>query len=370
MKRFLIYGLSNQWGGIEAIIHSMISRLESDNELDLLISGQNVDERHFRHSGNVSVLKITAWGNSRTRFRKELKAVLLNRSYDFVWVNASLMCNRDIISVVRNNSQAKIITHSHGTYLEEANKLKEYILLVMHYFNRPYFRKYVDYKCMCSNASGKWFYGSKSVEAGDVYLIKNGIDTSRFRFDESIRIQMRKDLGIRNEIVLFHAGRLTAVKNQNLLLHIVKSCIDKGINVKLLIAGDGELNQSLQNLASSLGVDNNVVFLGSRDDVHHLYQAADIFLLPSFHEGFPVTLTEAQTSGLYCLVSDYISTETNITGEIRYLPINPIAIDKWVDTIKDVSHNKQSRLRLSEKVREQRFDISDVVNDFKNHIGI
>ncbi len=370
MSRFLVYGISNGWGGIEAIIHSMISQLESDNEFDLLISGRDVDERHRMHGPNVSVVEITAWGNSRTKFRNELKVVLHNKSYDYVWVNACLMCNRDIISVVRNNSCAQIITHSHGTYFEESNKLKEIILLGMHYFNRPYFRKYVDFKCMCSIASGEWFYGSNSVNAGEVYLIKNGIDTSKFRFDEFMRLQMRRDLDIKDEIVLFHAGRLTEVKNQRLLLSVVKLCIEKGINVKLLIAGDGELRQSLQELASSLGIGNKVVFLGSRNDVHHLYQAADIFLLPSFHEGFPVTLTEAQTSGLHCLVSDHISTETNITGEIRYLPIDSDAINKWVDAIKEVSNNKQSRLRLSEKVQEQRFDILDVVNDFKKYIGI
>lgn len=367
MKRILVYGLSPQWGGIEAIIHSLIYKLEDCIQFDILISGNEIDKRHVVHGNNVTILPITAWGASRKKFRHELSEILSVKEYDYVWINASLMCNRDIIAVTKEGSRAEIITHSHGTYFEEENKLKEKILLLLHRINRSYFDKNVKYKFMCSEASGKWFYGEKALKAGQLHLIRNGIDTSRFRFDETVRRNLRAELGLSNEMVLFHAGRLTDVKNQKFLIRLMRELIDMRMNVKLLIAGDGELRGTLEDNIKELHLEEYVNLLGARPDVDRLYQIADIFVLPSFHEGFPVTLTEAQAAGLPCIVSDHVSEETNITGAVKFLPIEETSYSQWIEAISCINiPSPEARRSLGDLVRQLRFDISDVANDFKH----
>lgn len=370
MKRILVYGLSNQWGGVESIVHSIIDCLEDEIFFDIIISGDNIDSRHYNHAHNVSILRIPAWGESRSHFKSNLKKIFSRNEYDFVWINASLMSNRDIISVALKNSNASIITHSHGSYFEETYKLKEYILLTLHYLNRSYFKKHVKFKCMCSKLSGKWFYGKKLLKTGNIHLVRNGISTAQFVFNASKRAIMRSNLGINDEVALFHVGRLTAVKNQSYLLDIVKESIRQRLNVKLFIAGGGELRPILEKKVDEMGLKEQVVFLGPRSDVDQLYQACDVFLLPSFHEGFPVTLTEAQTSGLPCIVSDTISRETNINGRVEYLPIDFNSIKLWVEAIKSNLVTPEERAYLGENVKKAHFDIEDVAEDFKKFLKI
>ena len=366
MKRILVYGLSGQWGGIESIIHAIISRLEDEIAFDILISDKNVDDRHKRHGVNVSLISITAWGTSIRKFRKELIKIVSDKHYDYVWINASLMCNRDIISVTRKYSRAEIITHSHGTYFEENNKLKEKLLLFLHRINRPYFNRNVKYKLTCSEASGKWFYGDKALNTGKLHLVKNGIDASAFQFNNSIRNNLRANLGLSDEKVILHAGRLTEVKNQKFLIHLMRRIVDMKLNVKLLIAGDGELREELENLIDTLDLKDFVILLGARTDIAQLYQAADVFVLPSFHEGFPVTLTEAQSAGPPCIVSNNISRETDINGSVNFLPINEDSFSEWAEAIKEISCSTEDRKERGQIVINNHFDISDVAKDFKS----
>lgn len=366
MKRILVYGLSGQWGGIESIIHAIISQLEEEIVFDILISDSTVNDRHKRHGANVSIIPITAWGASIRKFRKELKKVYSDKHYDYVWINASLMCNRDIISVTKKYSNAEIITHSHGTYFEESNKLKERILLFLHRLNRPYFNRNVKYKLMCSEASGKWFYGEKAFNDGELHLIRNGIDTSTFQFNNIIRDSVRTNLGLSDKKIILHAGRLTEVKNQKFLIHLMRRMVDMKYDVKLLIIGDGELREDLDNLISSLDLKDSVMLLGARADIDQFYQAADVFVLPSFHEGFPVTLTEAQSAGLTCIVSNNISRETNITGSVKFLPVDDDSISEWTEAIEGISCSSEERKERGQIVINNRFDISDVAKDFKS----
>lgn len=370
MKRILVYGLSNQWGGLEAIVHSIIRNLEMDVHFDLLLSGGTIDERHLSHGENVSIIQITSWGHSCQRFRNDLTHVFHEKSYDFVWINSSAMSNRDIISVIKEHSDAKIITHSHGSNFEEANPIKRCILLLLHYLNRPYYIKNADYKFMCSKLSGEWFYGKSALKNETVHLIKNGIDLNKFVYDDGMRHRIRTAFGINDEIVLFHAGRLAGVKNQSFLVDIVDAAVAGGMSVRLLIAGNGELESQLKEKVRKLKLDDNILFLGARDDVNKIYQAADIFMLPSFHEGFPVTLTEAQAAGLPCLVSDKISEETNISGIVKYLSIDSRSIPMWIEAIKSSRISAEERERTCRRVKNAGFDITDVTMDFKSFLGI
>lgn len=366
MKRILVYGLSGQWGGIESIIHAIISQLEDEIAFDILISDSTVNDRHKRHGVNVSIIPITAWGTNIRKFREELRKIVSDKHYDYVWINASLMCNRDIISVTKKYSQTEIITHSHGTYFEENNIIKEKLLLFLHRINRQYFNRNVKYKLMCSEASGKWFYGEKMLNNGELHLIKNGINTSSFQFNNTIRNNLRTNLGLSDEKVILHAGRLTEVKNQKFLIHLMRKMVDMKLNVKLLIVGDGELREELEKLISSLDLNDFVMLLGARADIGQFYQAADVFVLPSFHEGFPVTLTEAQSAGLPCIVSNNISRETDITGSVNFLPIDEDSISEWAEAIEGITSSSEERKERGQIVINNHFDISDVAKDFKS----
>ena len=315
-------------------------------------------------------MHIPAWGSDKRGFANGLKTLFSNNKYDYVWINGCLMSNKTIISVTKKYSSAKIITHSHGSSFEGDDKLKRFVLLTMHKWNRAYYKANVDYPCMCSRKSGLWFYGEDYMQTHHVHYIKNGVDVSKFHFDQSIREIYRKELGLSNEFALFHAGRLTEVKNQRRILSIFADFLKQGVKTKLFIAGEGELKDELEDKAQNLHIDDKVIFLGKRNDVNCLYQAMDVMLLPSFHEGFPVTLTEAQAAGLPCLVSDRVSDETNIIGLVKYLSIDTSENDQWVEALKRLSGKQNvDRSKYEEIFCNAGYDINTVCKEFLDFIN-
>ena len=100
--------------------------------------------------------------------------------------------------------------------------------------------------------------------------------------------------------------------------------------------GAGEKEESLRALARELGIENSVRFLGSRGDMAELYQAMDVFVMPSLYEGVPVVGIEAQLAGLPCLFSDRIPTEVCFTDQCRFIPLESGEAG-WVEEILSAS---------------------------------
>ena len=95
----------------------------------------------------------------------------------------------------------------------------------------------------------------------------------------------------------------------------------------------------------------SIYFLGSRKDVNRLYQAMDVFLLPSRYEGLPVVAVEAQVAGLPCILSDRITKEVKITENVTFLNLESGSI-RWAE----VALQKKK----SQKTKENRFDEFDI----------
>lgn len=368
--RFLVYGLANGFGGVESIVLNMCKILSKDNYFDILLSSDNCSYSDvFDNFPTIGRINITPWGKSRSKFRADLVEIFKKNEYDYVWFNGCIMSNVDFLDISKKYSKAKTIAHSHGSSFEEKKLIKRFILLGLHYLNRNKFLTLTDIPCMCSRKSGFWFYGKKYLKNHEVYMINNGIDASKFKFDKDTRRQYRADLGIDETThVLFHAGRLTHVKNQKYLIDIISSIVKCRQKAKLVIAGDGPLKNELIEYAKRKNVFEHVIFLGNRTDVAQLYQAADCFVLPSFHEGFPVTLIEAQASGLSCFVSCNITTEVDVSRSVTFLDIKTQSVEKWANSIIQKIHSGSNREDGYNIIYNKRFSIDYVCSDFIEHI--
>lgn len=80
---------------------------------------------------------------------------------------------------------------------------------------------------------------------------------------------------------------------------------------------------------------NDIIFYGNSSKPEELLSCMDCFVMPSIVEGFPISLVEAQASGLRCIVSDSITTEVNLTGDVSYISIKE-PVSKWLKQIRDV----------------------------------
>ena len=128
---------------------------------------------------------------------------------------------------------------------------------------------------------------------------------------------------------------MTDAKNQFFLLDIFAEYLKLNKNTELLIIGDGPDEKELKEKAKNKGILEKIRFLGARNDVNELLQAIDCFVLPSKWEGLPVTLMEAQASGVACVISDIVTEEEDITNFIRKSTRVQI-IDNGFDVSKEV----------------------------------
>ena len=90
----------------------------------------------------------------------------------------------------------------------------------------------------------------------------------------------------------------------------------------MVIVGNGPLFAEVEAKIKELKVESSVMLLGERDDVSKLMQAADVFVMTSIHEGLPIVAVETQTSGLPLVLSDAITTDTNITGNCKFVSLD------------------------------------------------
>ena len=183
----------------------------------------------------------------------------------------------------------------------------------------------------CSKAAGEFYYSKEAVERGKVKIIPNAINLEKYKFNDDVRKNVRKNLNIENKFVVGHIGRMSPQKNQIFLLKVFAEVKKKQDNATLVMIGDGPLRKDIEKEILQLGLKDSVILLGVRDDVPQLLMAMDVFLLPSLFEGLGIVAMEAQASGLKCIMSDVIPKETNVGGA-EYLSLQA-DYKKWAECI-------------------------------------
>ena len=163
------------------------------------------------------------------------------------------------------------------------------------------------------------------------------------------------------QFVVGHVGRLSYQKNHELLIRIFSELHKKDANTILLLIGVGEKEDEIREQVHELNLDESVRFLGNRDDVNELYQAMDVFVMPSLFEGIPVVGVEAQFSGLPCVFSDKVPVEVKFTENSEFVSLEKKPED-WADVVLDKKVN-------SDRIRDLNF-ISKSIYNIKNSCNI
>ena len=153
-------------------------------------------------------------------------------------------------------------------------------------------------------------------------VIHNGIDTNRFAPDISTRAQIRAALGLEDQFVFMAVGRIEPEKNHALLIRAFARILPTHPQAKLIIVGNGSRQKELEMLSQSLEISNEVLFLGARDDVPALLNAADALTLSSRFEGFGIVLAEAMATGKFVITTDCGGIAQAIRGIGTVVPVD------------------------------------------------
>ena len=242
------------------------------------------------------------------------------------------------------------IFHSHST--SNGRKITSYITN----FTQIPIRYMADYFMGCSQVANEWLFGKKIAKSNRCFVVHNGIEIDRFIYNEKRKTTIRGKLGLDDaKLILITVGRLVEQKNQMFLIKMMKELIKKSKDVKLLIVGDGPLKETLVKASEILNVNEYIMFLGAREDVFDLLQAADIFLLPSKSEGLGMVAIEAQASGLPTIVSHAIPKEAYIT---KLCITCGNDIEDWITEIERVRHI--SRKKMGKEITNANYNIHSI----------
>ena len=237
---------------------------------------------------------------------RALAAIVRREKYDIVHAHGnSSSLFFEMLAASLGGCGARV-AHSHNTTCNHLRQDK---------YLRPLFYRSYTAAAACGRDAGKWLFGSRPFT-----VLPNAVDVGRFQYDPAARARVRAALGIgEDELVLGHVGRFNGQKNHRFLLEVFRALLESEPRARLLLVGDGYLENDVRALAAPLG--DRVLFTGAVPDPQNYLSAMDVMALPSLFEGFPTVLLEWQCAGLPALVSARVTDEAALTPLVRYLPL-------------------------------------------------
>jgi len=303
------------------------------------------------------VILVPPYENSK-KYIKALTNIFKNNKYDIVHSHTNFYSYLSLKAA----KLAKIpvrIAHSHISSIElEDNKLIKSIY-------KPLLKANATDYFACSDEAARFMFGEKSFNNGEVTIINNAIDVDKFIYNTRIRNKTRQELGISDDKqVIGHIGRFISQKNHLFVLELFRSIHEVNPNTILLLVGQGPLMKTIRERAYTMDIYDDIKFLGQLKKTSDIYQAMDVFLLPSFYEGYPITLVEAESSGLYCVVSEQVGKKNCLLPSTDVLSLKS-SINIWRDTIINGYANHE-RKNTGKIITKKGFNIKEEIKVLEN----
>lgn len=316
-------------GGAETFLMNVYRNIDRKKvQFDFLVTGKGLFDEEIRQLGGKIYYMNYITEIGQIKYKKQLKTFFKEHP-EYTIVHSHIdQVSGIILEAAKEAEVTNRIAHSHNT--QNANNLIAKM-----------YKKYLQSKIIknatvlmaCGEEAAKWLFQGKTNEA---IIIPNGIDLKKYKYHESIREQVRKQLDIdKDTIVCGHIGRFSKQKNHKFLIEIFKEYQNINSNSRLILVGDGQLRKQIENQIEKQKLQKSVILLGKREDSENLYQAFDLLLFPSLFEGMSLVTLEAQAEGLPILCSDTIDRKTDITKTIEFMSLKESA-KHWAKKIEDM----------------------------------
>ena len=339
-------------GGVEAVVMNYYRHIDrSKIQFDFLCDedSTNIPYEEIEKLGGRVIL-IPPY-QKVFKYQKELIRIFKENNYKIVHSHINTLSVFPLRAAKKAGVKVRI-AHSHST----TNK-KEWKKNLLKQVLRPFSKVYAtDYMC-CSELAGRWLFGDKAYDSGKVYLLNNAIDLDKFKYNEFLREEKRKELGISDDtLVIGHIGRFVAQKNHTFLIDIFNEYHKTNQDSVLLLIGLGPLIEEVKEKVKKLKLDKYVMFLGQREDVNNYYQVMDMFIFPSLYEGLGMVMIEAQVSGLPCIASMEVPNVAKINNNVSFITLEK-NISEWVNEMNKIdTKDRKNNIDLI-KLQDAGFDI-------------
>lgn len=297
-------------GGVEQVVMNYYRHIDRSRvQFDFLVDRDStvVPKNEIEELGG-RVFLIPPYQDLRG-YSKELHRLFKQEQWQIVHSHINTLSVFPLRVAARAGVPVRI-AHSHST-----SGKGEFVRNSMKWVLKHFANLFPTDRFACGDYAGKWLFGKNS----QFELIYNAIDVTAFSPSIEKRRAIRSELDIDDSTtVVGHIGRFMKQKNHHFLLQIFDEMLKKQPNSCLLLAGTGELVNDIVSMADSMGIADKVKFLGRRSDVCDLYNAMDVFCLPSLYEGLPVVGVECQAARVPLVASSEVSRELRLSTLVKF----------------------------------------------------
>ncbi|MBN1688128.1 MAG: glycosyltransferase [Candidatus Omnitrophica bacterium] len=352
--------------GTQTNLLEIIRHLDQDRFLPYLVTlssgGELVDE--FKAAGVVPIeLEVgNAYGPSGWRAIGFLNRFIREKRIDIVQTHF-LQADLIGITAAKLGGAKKIIT----TRRDEGFWRNARQLLLNRFLN-----PFCDEILVNSEAVRRACLRDEKIDVGKTRSIYNGVNVAVFKPSRPQRDGLRKELNIdREDIVIGTVANMRyAVKGHVYLLDAIPDLLRVNTRLKFILAGDGPLRPVLEEHAEKLGIRESVLFLGSRRDTVAIYNAMDIYCLPSISEGFSNTILEAMACGKPVVACHVGGNPEIVTDKITGILVNPNDSDALSMGLERLIREVNTRIVIGEKSRQRvvaDFSSKKMISDYESY---
>ena len=344
-------------GGLESFLMTFYKEIDKEKiQFDFIVDSDSSfipEEEILNNGGNI--IKVSPYQNIFSYIR-DIRGVLKKGKYKIVHSHMNSLSVFPLYAAWREKVPVRI-AHSHST-----TNRKEWKKNLLKCILKPFSKIFATHFFACSEHAGKWLFGKRIYKNGKINIVRNAIDTEKFKYDITIRDRIRKELDVEDKYVVGHVGRFVQQKNQTFLIDIFSKVHEKKSNAILLLIGQGPLENEIRKKVDAMGLSKYVRFLGQINNVNEIMQAMDCFVFPSLYEGLGIVAVEAQCSGLKCICSLEVPEETKISKLFEYCDFNDI--DRWIKCILDNNSIREDQSFLLKNVGYEITDEVKRIEDF------
>lgn len=352
MKNILIVMRDLRIGsGVVSCIMNYYSNITAQYNISFLL----LDDIDSKYKNNVLKNKQNIFYLPKSKIKYSLKGekfldnLFEENHFDIIHVNIPGPYGSWILKQAKKHNVKNRIYHCHCP--KDTSSLKAKIssnIFTNKCINNA--NKYIA----CSSFAGDDIFKNKKYE-----ILLNCIDINKFRYCNNKKVRNFHNISSQ-EVVIGTVGRMEIEKNPYFIVDLCVCLKEQNILFKFLWVGNGTLKNKIMDYARKKNVLDLIIFAGVQSDITSYYSAMDIFILPSFFEGLGLVLIEAQSNGLICLTSTNVPSDTKITNNIHYLPLDNLK--EWANKINELTKkipSSDERLMLVHEVEKSKYNLKN-----------
>lgn len=305
MKKVLFVISHLYGGGAERALSNLVTHIPDDWEIDILLNNDKTEKYPYR--GNLISLDIKNEKMGSVLFHfwlliRRMRKLYCLKKHNGYTACVSFLDSSNIANILTGNRYCKVIISARSSLMKQS-VLPQYKYVVNPLVRLLYNK--ADRIVAVSKGVGIELTKNFSLKDDKVVVVENGYDVNRLNRLAQEPLTDAEQVWIQGRKMIITAGRLVDVKGHQHLIRAFVETQKQVSNAVLVIVGDGELEDSLKQLAQNCGIEDKVFLTGFMKNPYRLIDKADAFVMSSLYEGFPNALAEALCLEIPCIATDF-----------------------------------------------------------------